>query len=86
MKETLGDEPIQNDFVSFMNTLAQTLDEILNGEERPKRNGFILMIFPFEGREGRCNYISNAKRAEVITLLKQQITRFEGMPEVEGHG
>lgn len=77
MTETLGDGPIQPDLIVVMNRIAHSLDNILNGEERPKRNGFVLLIFPFDGREGRANYISNAERADVMTLLKEQIVRFE---------
>jgi hypothetical protein len=29
--------------------------------------GFVLLVFPF-GEEGRRNYISNAERADVLTL------------------
>jgi len=42
------------------------------------------LFFPFEGREGRCNYISNAAREDVLTLLKEQVARFEGQPEMKG--
>ena len=30
------------------------------------------------------NYISNADRADVVTLLKEQLARFEGQPEMKG--
>jgi hypothetical protein len=47
----------------------------------------VLLVFPFgEGEEGqRANYISNADREDVVTLLKEQIKRFEGQPEMTGH-
>jgi hypothetical protein len=75
-----------------MNGLAKGLDHALNGTPLPgivgvrqPRNGFILMVFPFEGHEGRCNYISNAQRADIVTLLKEQLARFEGQAEQAGH-
>lgn len=80
----LGDAPIEPHLHSMMNALARGVDEILNGDERPKKNGFIILIFPFEGHDGRCNYISNAERKDVVTMLKEQIARFEGQPEMSG--
>ena len=45
------------------------------------------MVFPFRSTEGRCNYISNgADRADIVTLMREMISRFEGMPEASGHG
>lgn len=80
----LGDAPIEPHLHSMMNALARGVDEILNGDERPKKNGFIMLVFPFEGHDGRCNYISNAERKDVVTMLKEQIARFEGQPEMSG--
>lgn len=82
-EKRIGDGPIEPALRDMMNALAKGIDDILN-PERPKRNGFILMVFPFEGFDGRCNYISSADRKEVIILLKEQLARFEGMPEASG--
>lgn len=86
MSQQLGDAPIQPEFLELMNKLAGVLDVAFNGELRGKdrKNGFILLVFPFEGHGGRCNYISNADRRDVTTLLKEQIRRFEGQPEISG--
>jgi hypothetical protein len=81
---TLGDGPIEARYVDQMRQLAQAIDEYLNAN-RPKQTGFILMVFPFEGYEGRCNYISNAQREDVIVLLKEQLARFSGQPDVTGN-
>ena len=82
----LGDAEIEPKHHRMMNTIAQALDELFNeGRRRDQRTtGFCLMVFPFEGFDGRCNYISNANRAEVVTLLKEQLARFEGQPEIVG--
>jgi hypothetical protein len=80
----LGDGPIQRDLYHVMSGLAQAIDDLLNGEVGGKKNGFILMVFPFD-HGGRCNYISNAAREDVVILLKEQLARFEGQPEMEGH-
>ncbi|THK37670.1 hypothetical protein EHS39_13630 [Ensifer sp. MPMI2T] len=82
---TLGDGPIQPDLVHLMNGLAQGIDEILNGHGGKKRNGFVVMVFPFNDHNGRCNYISNACREDIVVLLKEQLARFEGQPEMKGH-
>jgi len=87
MSDKLGDAPIEPHLREMMNALAKGVDEILNGKETPKAekpNGFLLMVFPFEDFDGRCNYISNADRKDVVVLLKEQLARFQGQPEMEG--
>jgi hypothetical protein len=79
----LGDAPIEAQYKAQMNAIARTIDEFINSDGK-KKNGFILMMFPFEGHEGRCNYMSNAERKDVITLLKEQLARFQGQPEAKG--
>ena len=71
-----------------MNTVAAALEEVFNGEASgaARKVGFVLLVFPFGEREGRCNYISNgADRRDIVTMMKEQIERFEGQPEIEGH-
>jgi hypothetical protein len=89
MTERLGDAPIDPEFTRLMNGIARVLDESFNGEAKGenRKTGFILMVFPFEEVKegGRCNYISNARRVDVVTMLKEQIKRFEGQPDVTGH-
>lgn len=86
-KHTLGDAPIEPEFIEMMNTVARGLDKIFNGETKGKdrKTAFVLLVFPFHEHEGRANYISNANRADVVTMLKEQIKRFEGQPDVTGH-
>jgi hypothetical protein len=90
----LGDAPIQSELHESMNKLARVLDEVFNGEKKGKDRewGFVLIAFPFEqaelakgGGTGRANYISNASRDDVVIMLKEQIKRFEGQPDIEGH-
>ena len=88
MTERIGDGPIEEAYRDKMKALAHALDEIFNGDLKgdDRKTGFVLLVFPFEGQEGgRCNYISNGARADVVTLMKEQIKRFEGQPEVKGH-
>jgi len=63
------------------------LDEAFNPGElgKDRKVGIVLLVFPFDGHEGRCNYISNgADRKDIVTLFKEQIKRFEGQPEMKG--
>jgi hypothetical protein len=76
----LGDAPIEPRQQKKMNALAHALDDLLNGKKTgdERQWGFCLMVFEFTEGPGRCNYISNANRADVVTLLKEQLARFEG--------
>ncbi len=83
-KHTLGDGPIEAQYVQLMNELAHFLDEQFNGTAKgqDREVGFVLLVFPFGEREGRCNYISNgAGRRDIITLLREQAARFEASPD-----
>jgi hypothetical protein len=86
-KHQLGDAPIEPQYVEKMNHLARVLDEFFNGDTKgpARKTGFVLMVFPFEGFDGRCNYISNgADRKDIVTLMKEMSQRFEGQPEMKG--
>lgn len=89
--ERIGDGPIPEEYRATMNAIATTLDEFLNGKDARTPNakiGFVLMVFPFgenKGLTGRTSYISNGRREDIVVLLKEQLARFEGQPEIEGH-
>jgi hypothetical protein len=88
MAERLGDKPIDAKYREQMNELATALDKIFNGETRgdDRKVGFVLLVFEFGEKQGRANYISNgADRKDIITLMKEQIKRFEGQPDITGH-
>jgi hypothetical protein len=87
MEHQLGDAPIEESYREKMNAIARTLDEFFNGEAKGKdrKTGFVLLVFPFGAQDGRCNYISNgADRRDIVTMMKEQIARFEGQPEMKG--
>jgi len=72
-----------------MNSLAASLDKAFNGDKRgtDRSTGFVLLMFPFDTVEGaRTNYISNADRKDIVVALKEIVARFEGQPEIKGHG
>jgi hypothetical protein len=86
MTSQLGDAPIEPQYREMMNQIARGLDEFFNGEAKGKDRqvGFVLLVFPYEDHDGRCNYISNgADRRDIVTLFKEQIKRFEGQPELD---
>jgi hypothetical protein len=71
----LGSAPIQEEYREKMNRLAAFLDQEFNGDARGAARpvGFVLLVFPFGERDGRCNYISNgADRRDMIKLLREQ--------------
>jgi hypothetical protein len=78
----LGDAPIEPGYIRQMNDIAHALDMAFNGAtavvNNERRTGFVLLVFPFDSKDGRCNYISNgADRHDVVKLFREQINRFE---------
>jgi hypothetical protein len=77
-----------------MNALAQAIDMFFNGDTAAPRSrkvrddrkvGFVLLVFEYGEKEGRCNFISNgADRGDIVTMFKEMIARFEGQPEMTG--
>jgi len=83
----LGDAPVEETVHDQMTAVVRAIDEVFNGQiGGPGRKvGFVLMVFPFEGFDGRCNFASNgADRRDVVVLMKEMIARFEGQPEMKG--
>lgn len=73
------------DTKNMMQSMAAALDDVLNEKGKPKKNGFVLLVFPFDGPEGqRTNYVSNGQRQDVIVALKEVVARFEGQPQQTG--
>jgi hypothetical protein len=74
-------EPISEGQRKLMNELAAALDEVFNGNVRPKKVGFALLVYnlgeQLEGT-GRVNYIGNGRRDEVLVALKELVARWEG--------
>ncbi len=85
----LGDGPVEEKYVQLLNAAMAAVDEAFNGSARgaDRKVGIIMLVFPYGEGEGRCNYISNgADRRDVVTMLKAQVARFEGQPDIVGHG
>jgi hypothetical protein len=87
--QRLGDAPIEPEYREQMNAIASALDKVFNGDKRGSDRdvGFVLLVFPFGAKDGRCNYISNgADRQDIIVMMKEQIARFQGQAEMKGRG
>lgn len=70
---------------NLMQSMASALDDVLNEKGEPKKTGFVLLVFPFDGPEGqRTNYVSNGQRQDIIVALKEIVARFEGQPHQRG--
>lgn len=75
----MADAPIQAQYREMLNGLASGIDDVLNGETRPKKIGFALFMFEFGHVEAnRVNYISNADRTEMLTAVREWLARAEG--------
>lgn len=73
-----------SDTVGLMQVIARHIDNAINGSGKPKRNGFVLLTFPF-GDKIVANYVSNANRPDMVAALKEILARWEGQPDIEGH-
>lgn len=86
-KPQLGDGPVEKEYYDKMVLVSQAIDALFNGEDKgqARKVGFVLMVFPFEDVEGRCNYMSNGgNRKDIATLMKELATRFSSPPETSG--
>ena len=64
-------DPIEERHRAAMNALAQVLAEQFSGF------GFTLLVFDF-GDNGRMNYISNAKREDMVAAMREFIAHQTG--------
>lgn len=82
MNETKEVEMPVNEALS---SIAFALDRLLNGEqiatnplEADRKNGFLLLLFPYGEHEGRANMVGNgANREDIIRLLERQLEKLE---------
>lgn len=78
-------------FHALMNALAEGLDDMFNpapapGLPRGKRKvGFFLTCFEFDA-PGRFNYISNAEKLYVKTMLQDIVARIEAREKMDAAG
>lgn len=77
------DSEVEAQYREQLKDIARIIDGAFNPPDKPKQHAFFLAVFPF-GDEGRFNYMSNARREDIVVLLKEMVARFEGMPEARG--
>jgi hypothetical protein len=66
-----------------LQSIAQGLDDILNGEKRPPKIGFALFVFEFNKDTTNVNYTSNADRPTMIRAIKMWLDRQEHIGNIE---
>lgn len=75
----MADAPIQSQYREMLNGLAEGIDDVLNGETRPKKIGFALFMFEFGNIDAnRVNYISNGSREDMLVAVREWLARAEG--------
>lgn len=79
-ERTIGDGPVEPQYLEMMKGIGRAIDQLFNPPGK-QTTGFVLMVFPFNdaGGVGRCNYLSNAQREDVMTLLRDQLAYFESL-------
>ena len=64
---------------AFMSSLAEALDQLLT--DHFGRLGFALFVFEFN-RPGVGNYVSNAERKDMISMLRETADRLENKEDI----
>ncbi|MEQ9244508.1 MAG: hypothetical protein RLO21_00820 [Nitratireductor sp.] len=81
-------DPIGKRYRKKMNRVANQLDEAFNSSTRghARKTGFALLVFDMDMIEGgRMNWISNARRGDMIVALKEMVAQLEGRASPKGH-
>lgn len=69
-------DPIDPKYRSVLNSIAQVIDKGFNGDIKPKKIGFALILFEFDKVEsGKMNWISNANRNDMIDALMEMVVQ-----------
>lgn len=80
-----GDAPVDIDYRQRMNVVTSVPDQIFNGDKKgaEREIGFVLLVFDYGEKEGRCECVSNgAHPSDITTLFKEQMKRFDGQAEM----
>lgn len=68
--------PVEVHHLEKMKEMGRRIDEDLNGGVRPRKVGFVLLMFDM-GRKGRMNYLSNTNREDMLKGLKELVKNME---------
>lgn len=78
----IDEGPVEERYVKKMRALAEIVDEMFNGSDRPphgvRRTGFVLLVFPFGEENGRMNYMSNADRLDMVKAIEELLDNMRG--------
>jgi hypothetical protein len=81
---SIGSGPVDPRYIEAMKIVGRAIDTMFNPDGPKQRTvGWIVITFAFgPTKEGdRVNYMSNAERADVVTMLKEQLRYFEGQSD-----
>jgi len=70
------DDPRHGPMDKAIRAQANNIGKLI-GDSLPKGWGFALLIFPYEEKDGRMNYISNSERSTMLTALKELVAHME---------
>jgi hypothetical protein len=71
-------QPIEPEHRAMLRELARRLDLIFNDGLPEKRHGFVLLMFQFgDDPFSRMNYISNAKREDMLKAMREWLDNAE---------
>ncbi len=62
---------------SMLVAIGRSIDDILNGPDKPKTTAYFVLLFPFGATEYNGNYVTNANREDLLRTLKELIARIE---------
>jgi len=71
------EDRIQAEYRQKMQAIAEVIDEFLNEPGRPKTTAFAMLLAPF-GESARVNYISNAKREDMLQMMRDYLKQNGG--------
>ena len=74
--------PPQADMRAVLNGLADQIDTGLNGQQRPGKWGFALLVYPFN-EVGSLHYVGSGRREDFLRGLKDLVARMEGRIQKE---
>jgi hypothetical protein len=71
------DEEQRKSLEQSLERIAHDLNQVLNkGHEDEPKTGFVLLVFPYDDKSGRCSYASNGtSRHDLIRMFKFQINK-----------
>lgn len=68
--------PVEEHVQKVLYAVGKAIDEFVT-EHHPEGMGFFVAMFQF-GSGGRFNYLSNARRDDIVKLLEEMLVKFKG--------